>query len=151
MNVSKLTFGGSSISGGSGGSAASFDIERELVESRIALIEEGRERELAELERTFSEKMAQIKGNSAKEIELRSNLEAIKAKKVEEIESKYQSQREKALKEADETAYWLELLYESGIIEQSHFESLYNDLKELIALLTASIKTSKQNQTNKKQ
>jgi len=56
-----------------------------------------------------------------------------------------------ALKEADETAYWLELLYESGIIEQSHFESLYNDLKELIALLTASIKTSKQNQTNKKQ
>ena len=49
-----------------------------------------------------------------------------------------------ALKEADETAYWLELLYESGIIEQSHFESLYNDLKELIALLTASIKTSKQ-------
>ena len=56
-----------------------------------------------------------------------------------------------ALKEADETAYWLELLYESGFIEQSHFESLYNDLKELIALLTASIKTSKQNQTNKKQ
>lgn len=56
-----------------------------------------------------------------------------------------------ALKEANETAYWLELLYESGIIEQSHFESLYNDLKELIALLTASIKTSKQNQTNKKQ
>ena len=56
-----------------------------------------------------------------------------------------------ALKEADEPAYWLELLYESGIIEQSHFESLYNDLKELIALLTASIKTSKQNQTNKKQ
>ena len=56
-----------------------------------------------------------------------------------------------ALKEADETAYWLELLYESGIIEQSHFESLYNDLKKLIAILTASIKTSKQKQTNKKQ
>lgn len=50
-----------------------------------------------------------------------------------------------ALKEADETAYWLELLYESGIIERSHFESLYSDLNELIALLTASIKTSKQN------
>ena len=51
-----------------------------------------------------------------------------------------------ALKEADETAYWLELLYESGIIGQDHFDSLYNDLKEVIALLTASIKTSKQNQ-----
>ena len=51
-----------------------------------------------------------------------------------------------ALKEADETAYWLELLYESGIIGQDHFDSLYNDLKEVIALLTASIKTSKRNQ-----
>ena len=51
-----------------------------------------------------------------------------------------------ALKEADETAYWLELLYESGIIGQDYFDSLYNDLKEVIALLTASIKTSKQNQ-----
>ena len=50
-----------------------------------------------------------------------------------------------ALKEADETAYWLELLYESDIIEQAHYDSLYSDLNEIIALLTASIKTSKQN------
>ena len=50
-----------------------------------------------------------------------------------------------ALKEADETAYWLELLYESDIIEQVHYDSLYSDLSEIIALLTASIKTSKQN------
>jgi four helix bundle protein len=50
-----------------------------------------------------------------------------------------------ALKEADETAYWLELLYESDIIEQVHYDSLYSDLNEIIALLTASIKTSKQN------
>ena len=50
-----------------------------------------------------------------------------------------------ALKEADETTYWMELLYESDIIAQQQFESIYNDLKELIALLTASIKTCKQN------
>ncbi len=50
-----------------------------------------------------------------------------------------------ALKEADETAYWLELLYESDIIEQVHYDSLYSDLSEIIALLTASVKTSKQN------
>ena len=54
-----------------------------------------------------------------------------------------------ALKEADETAYWLELLYENDIIEQTHYDSLYSDLKEIIALLTASIKTSKQNQNQK--
>ena len=51
-----------------------------------------------------------------------------------------------ALKEADETAYWLELLHESDIIDQLCFDSMYNDLKEIIALLTASIKTSKKNE-----
>ena len=50
-----------------------------------------------------------------------------------------------ALKEADETAYWMELLYESNIIDQQQFDSMYIDLKELIALLTSSIKTCKQN------
>ena len=54
-----------------------------------------------------------------------------------------------ALKEADETAYWLELLYESGIIDEQHFNSMYSDLRELIALITSSIKTSKQNNSIK--
>ena len=55
-----------------------------------------------------------------------------------------------ALKEADETAYWLELLYESDIISSQYFDSLYNELKEIIALLTASIKTLKNNETQTK-
>ena len=55
-----------------------------------------------------------------------------------------------ALKEADETAYWLELLVESEIIDNQQFDSLYNDLKEIIALLTASIKTAKNNISNEK-
>ena len=50
-----------------------------------------------------------------------------------------------ALKEADKTQYWLELLVESEIINQSQVESLNIDLKEIIALLTASIKTTKNN------
>lgn len=50
-----------------------------------------------------------------------------------------------ALKEADETQYWLELLYESGIINENIFSSLNNDLKEIIAIITSSIKTTKQN------
>ena len=48
-----------------------------------------------------------------------------------------------ALKEADETAYWLELLIESEIIDKKQFEKLNKDLKEIIAILTASIKTLK--------
>ena len=50
-----------------------------------------------------------------------------------------------ALKEADETAYWLELLVESDIIDKQQFNSMHNDLKEIIALLTSSIKTAKNN------
>ena len=50
-----------------------------------------------------------------------------------------------ALKEADETAYWLELLVESDIIDKQQFNSMYDDLKEIIALLTSSIKTAKNN------
>ena len=48
-----------------------------------------------------------------------------------------------ALKEADETAYWLELLVESEMISQTQFTPLYNDLKEIIAIITASINTLK--------
>ena len=53
-----------------------------------------------------------------------------------------------ALKEADETAYWLEILVESEIIDQQIFNSLSNDLTEIIALLTSSIKTAKSNINN---
>ena len=50
-----------------------------------------------------------------------------------------------ALKEADETAYWLELLVESNTIDLTIFNSLYNYNKELIALLTSIIKTTRNN------
>ncbi len=46
-----------------------------------------------------------------------------------------------ALKEADETAYWLELLYESDFIDKSTFEPLYYNCEELIKLLTSITKT----------
>lgn len=48
-----------------------------------------------------------------------------------------------ALKEADETAYWLELLWESEIIKKSQVDDLYELNIELIKLLTAIIKSSK--------
>ena len=49
-----------------------------------------------------------------------------------------------ALKEADETQYWLEILLESNTIDEIMFSSLNDDLKEIIALITSSIKTIKQ-------
>ena len=41
-----------------------------------------------------------------------------------------------ALKEANETEYWLELLHESNIIDDKQFESIYNDCGKLAATLT---------------
>ncbi len=46
-----------------------------------------------------------------------------------------------SLKEANETEYWLELLYESGYIDEKSFTSIYSDNKELIKLLISIIKT----------
>ena len=48
-----------------------------------------------------------------------------------------------SLKEASETEYWLELLYESEYITKEQFESIYNDCQELLKLLTAITKTQK--------
>ena len=50
-----------------------------------------------------------------------------------------------ALKEADETAYWLELLYATDFVTQVQFQSINNDAEELIKLLVSIIKTAKQN------
>lgn len=48
-----------------------------------------------------------------------------------------------ALKEANETLYWLELLYGSEYIDQQSFESIRKDSEELVKLLVSIVKTSK--------
>ena len=50
-----------------------------------------------------------------------------------------------ALKEANETKYCLSLLYESGYINDKQFESMTDDLKNIIGTLVNIIKTSKNN------
>lgn len=42
-----------------------------------------------------------------------------------------------SLKEADESAYWLELRHESDILTKEQFESIYDDCNELIKLLVS--------------
>lgn len=48
-----------------------------------------------------------------------------------------------ALKEANETYYWLELLYRTHYFHTGYFEDLTTQANELISMLVASIKTSK--------
>ena len=47
-----------------------------------------------------------------------------------------------ALKEASETEYWLELLYETDYITQKEFDSIIEDCRELLKILTAIVKTT---------
>jgi four helix bundle protein len=53
-----------------------------------------------------------------------------------------------AYKEANETEYWLELLYEAGYIEKLPFESIYSDCKELIRLLAAITRSARKRPTH---
>lgn len=46
-----------------------------------------------------------------------------------------------ALKEASETEYWLEILYETDYLEKALFESIYTDCEELIKILISISKT----------
>ena len=49
-----------------------------------------------------------------------------------------------ALKEADETAYWLDLLYATNYLDKKMYDSINTDCVELIKMLTAIIKTLKE-------
>lgn len=48
-----------------------------------------------------------------------------------------------ALKEASETEYWLELLNETDYIDQKQFQSIYQDIQEILKLLVSIVKSSK--------
>ncbi|MDR2691227.1 MAG: four helix bundle protein [Dysgonamonadaceae bacterium] len=50
-----------------------------------------------------------------------------------------------ALKEANETEYWLMLLRDSGFIDDKSFESIHHDSLELIKMLISIIRTAKAN------
>ena len=52
-----------------------------------------------------------------------------------------------ALKEADETQYWLEVLYRSNFVSEKEYDSLNNDLKEIIAILVSIVKKLKGKKT----
>ena len=50
-----------------------------------------------------------------------------------------------ALKEANETGYWLELLYRTEYIDQARFKALNDQCTSIRVLLIASCRTAKQN------
>ena len=50
-----------------------------------------------------------------------------------------------ALKEANETLYWIELLNDSEYIDNKDFESLHSEAFEITSILASIVKTTKMN------
>ena len=50
-----------------------------------------------------------------------------------------------ALKEANETLYWIELLHDSEYIDSKTFESIHNEANEITSILASIVKTTKEN------
>ena len=46
-----------------------------------------------------------------------------------------------SLKEANETEYWIDLLHQSGYIEDENYKSIIEDTREMLRLLISIIKT----------
>ena len=53
-----------------------------------------------------------------------------------------------ALKETNETEYWLDLLYATQYLNEKEYESIIADCKEILKLLISIIKTKKENIKN---
>ena len=51
-----------------------------------------------------------------------------------------------ALKEANETQYWLDLLHYGDYLEDNIYDSLDKDIREIISILVAIVKSAKENQ-----
>ena len=55
-----------------------------------------------------------------------------------------------ALKECNESLYWLRLLYKTEYIAKERYNSLYRDCSEIKRILTSSVKTIRERQGNGK-
>ena len=53
-----------------------------------------------------------------------------------------------ALKEANETRFWLKRLYSYGSLSDKEYESIIKDIEEVISILTIITKTTKENLKN---
>ncbi len=55
-----------------------------------------------------------------------------------------------AQKEANETDYWIELLFQSQYLDKSEYNSIISDIQEINKLLSSIIITSKENKYGKR-
>ena len=62
--------------------------------------------------------------------------------------AEFHSKLEIVLEEADESAFWLELIIESGVLPAVKIDSLLKEANELTAIFATSCKTARNNKAN---
>ena len=70
--------------------------------------------------------------------------EAYRARSTAEFVSKMEG----GLQELDETAYWLELLAESGLMRADRLEAVHRESEELMAIFVSSVRTAKRSRSS---
>ena len=54
-----------------------------------------------------------------------------------------------ALKEANETRNWINLLHDTGYIDQAAYDSIYDDINQIVIILISILRKLKGNSDNK--
>jgi len=104
-----------------------LELLEQLKESRIALIKDEEERKVAEAQLALENKLAQIEGDSAAEIELRKNLEAIADQEIQAIRQEF---RDKELEELESQAKKKKELEEKAVADVKKAEADKKKLRQ---------------------
>lgn len=104
-----------------------LEVLEQLKETRIALIRDEEERKVAEAQLALENKLAQIEGDSAAEIELRKNLEAIADQEIQAIRQEF---RDKELEELEAQAKKKKELEEKAVADVKKAEADKKKLRQ---------------------
>ena len=122
------------------------EAERQLADVRIALMQDGSDKEIAKINLDFDRKIAAVKGNSAAEIALRKSLEQQRQKEIEKVNDELAA---KDREQQNELAQ-LRLQNDMALAESFGGEYLYETRKEVLAeqakLEIANIEQSEKNE-----
>ena len=122
------------------------EAERQLADVRIALMQDGSDKEIAKINLDFDRKIAAVKGNSAAEIALRKSLEQQRQKEIAKVNDELAA---KDREQQNELAQ-LRLQNDMALAESFGGEYLYETRKEVLAeqakLEIANIEQSEKNE-----
>lgn len=122
------------------------EAERQLADVRIALMQDGSDKEIAKINLDFERKIAAVKGNSAAEIALRKSLEQQRQKEI----AKVNDERAAKDREQQNELAQLRLQNDMALAESFGGEYLYETRKEVLAeqakLEIANIEQSEKNE-----